>query len=361
MTRPRPQTILRPLVADQKGVVVLLVVAIIALAVPLVLEANRRVRSGVIQAAAEKTRLQQKWAAEAGVQAAMALLAQDMAQGEADTIQEDWAHKEKMEQLLAELGLSGVAVSVTDCLGRLQMNALVKPPNGKVFNESQKLLWDRFLRPVVTAHEDMPLNATTDIINCMKDWLDSEDDDATTGLNGAETYYYRSLNPPYSAKNGYFTDARELMLVKGVTEKLFKGTEEIPSIEPFLTVYGAQKNKNGKLEFPGKINLGTAPFPVIRALMPPGSEDLAEEIVAFREEKAGGEFVNDISYAGWYRNAPGCADLTIDDSLVTTKSDTFRIEAVAGGEDRQVAVTAWVKREKRGAKVFCRVLAWESS
>ncbi len=40
------------------------------------------------------------------------------------------------------------------------------------------------------------------IINSLKDWLDSGDDDAITGLSGAESDYYEGLEPPYSCKNG---------------------------------------------------------------------------------------------------------------------------------------------------------------
>jgi len=60
------------------------------------------------------------------------------------------------------------------------------------------------------------------IINSIKDWLDSGDDDAITGLSGAESAYYQDLDPPYPCRNGPFPHLGELALLKGVTAELFE-------------------------------------------------------------------------------------------------------------------------------------------
>ncbi len=351
------------LLANRRGVALLMVLAVITLLVPLVLESGRRVFAWTMSTQASVKHGQLAWTAKAGVQAAMAMLSEDRGKGEFDTIQEDWAREDKIAELLGELGFAGeLSVAITDCLGKLQVNALVSQPNGKSFVQDQLDLWDRFLRPLVTAHENMPTNATMDILNAMKDWMDSQDDDAITGLNGAETYYYQDLSPPYRARNGLILDQDELLLVKGITPELYHGADPIPGIEPFITVHGMGAGAGGKMEYPGKINLSTAPFPVVRALLPPGSEDLAENIVAFREEKSGEDFVNDITTAGWYKNAPGCSEVDIKADLVTTQSDTFRIEASATEGDAKTTVTVWVQREKaaEGNDWTCRVLDWRT-
>jgi general secretion pathway protein K len=55
------------------------------------------------------------------------------------------------------------------------------------------------------------------------DWLDPDD---LHRVNGAESDYYRSLSPPYSAKNGPFDTVEELLWVRGVTSSLFFGYGE---------------------------------------------------------------------------------------------------------------------------------------
>jgi general secretion pathway protein K len=52
------------------------------------------------------------------------------------------------------------------------------------------------------------------------DWRDSDD---LHRLNGAENDYYRSLTPPYSAKNGPFDTVEDLLWVRGMSSDLFYG------------------------------------------------------------------------------------------------------------------------------------------
>ena len=64
------------------------------------------------------------------------------------------------------------------------------------------------------------------------DWRDA-DDTATTiqGVTGAESDYYQTLTPPYSAKNAAFDSVEELLLVKGFTPALLYGVNgQIPTL-----------------------------------------------------------------------------------------------------------------------------------
>ncbi|WP_172683931.1 type II secretion system protein GspK [Desulfosarcina cetonica] len=63
-------------------------------------------------------------------------------------------------------------------------------------------MWERLLEHVFSLFEAQPDSDPNMIINSLKDWLDSGDDDAITGLSGAESDYYEGLEPPYSCKNG---------------------------------------------------------------------------------------------------------------------------------------------------------------
>jgi general secretion pathway protein K len=59
------------------------------------------------------------------------------------------------------------------------------------------------------------------ISSAILDWIDPDDN---THLNGAESDYYQSLDPPYFAKNRAMDDLSELLRVRGVTPAMYWGT-----------------------------------------------------------------------------------------------------------------------------------------
>jgi type II secretory pathway component PulK len=104
---------------------------------------------------------------------------------------------------------------VIDECGKINLNAMMK------LDSSGQTLYTMLLQ--------LP-NMTDDIANSILDWLDPDDEPRT---NGAESDYYSSLNPPYSAKNGPLDSLEELLLVKGVTPQL---------------LFGNDRNRNGILD-----------------------------------------------------------------------------------------------------------------
>jgi general secretion pathway protein K len=104
------------------------------------------------------------------------------------------------------------------------------------------------------------------------DWKDLND---LHMLNGAEEDYYRSLERPYSCKDGPFDIIDELLLVRGVTPEILYGSkdslEEIKfeGIEQYLTPWGN-----------GKININTAPVEVLEIAFDAGT---VENILTQRE------------------------------------------------------------------------------
>jgi general secretion pathway protein K len=97
------------------------------------------------------------------------------------------------------------------------------------------------------------------------------------------------------------------------------------------------------------------------ALLPEESRDLAQAIYDYRIEKTGSVYTHELSGDTWYKNVPGAGDIEIDPDLITTKSDLFRIEAMAVLYDMKMNVTAVVRRttDKESGKYICRVLSWE--
>ena len=63
------------------------------------------------------------------------------------------------------------------------------------------------------------------LVDSIMDWRDPDD---LHRVNGAENDYYRSLSPPYTAKNGPFDMVEDLLWVKGVTSSLYYGYDDDP-------------------------------------------------------------------------------------------------------------------------------------
>ncbi len=351
----------------------LLTLTIITLLVVVTLEFNRKVRNAVFATATSRDRLALNYKAASGINLAMAVLLKDKKDSKADSIQEDWAVPEKLKEIAADIPFEDgkLEIKISDERGRIQVNALVKYPQGSAPNDAQMFLWDRLLTHLAKQAEQADIETKAEeedvepraIVNSLKDWLDFNDDDAITGLNGAESDYYQGLEPPYECKNGPIAHISELMQVKGITPTLYKGAENAPGLAEFVTIYGAQSARGGRFSFGGKININTAELPVLMALLPADQdvEALAQAMYDYRAEMAQENYVNDLTSPTWYKKADGLNNITIDPKLITTSSDLFRIEAVATLHDVVKKVIAVVERvkDKKSGKQTCRILSWE--
>jgi len=355
-----PETVL----TNNRGIALLVTISIITVLIAGVLEWNRKVRASVVMSATARDRLTLAAMASSGVHAAIALLIKDKIDSDSDSLQEDWANPEKIDEALRQIPFENgtVTFKITDELSKIQINALVRFPEGQQFNEAQRELWDRFLRlfPAPENYqEDTDPNA---IINSIKDWLDSGDDEAITGLSGAESGYYQGLETPYTCRNGLFYHLGELSLVKGVTADLLNGVGGIPGVSRYVTVHGITNSEDNKITFKGKININTAELPVLTALLPSDSKDIAQAIYDYRQEANDETFVHDLSKPNWYQDVPGAGGIQIDPELVTTQSDIFSIDADASLHDMKIRVTAVVERKKdaKSGRWTCRTLNWQT-
>ena len=348
---------------NNRGVALIITLSIIAVLVMTTLELNRKARSSVYIARVFKERIQLHQMAMSGVHAAMALLIADKENSDIDSIQEGWAHSETIEALLLELPFDqgDLRVAIEDELGKIQVNALVNYPEGKVFNVSQRRMWEHFLDLAIPSLDRTDDTAPGPIINALKDWLDFGDDDLITGLSGAESEYYLDLDPAYTCQNGPINHLSDLLLVKGVSANLFEGVGGIPGISSYMTVWGASESGNNQYTFKGAININTADLPVIAAILPAESEHLAQSIFAYREEMSNGSYVHDLDGATWYRDAPGCSDLEIDSALIQTQSDLFRVYTQAGLRGISLSAQAVIRRvkDKKTGKWHAKILSWQ--
>lgn len=116
------------------------------------------------------------------------------------------------------------------------------------------------------------------IVDSIMDWRDTND---LHMLNGAEEDYYRSLEKPYSCKDGPFDSVEELLLVRGMTAEILYGTSKQPNEDKD---YG-EENYEGVAEYltvkgSGKVNINTASRLVLELTM---GDEIANEILVQRE------------------------------------------------------------------------------
>jgi general secretion pathway protein K len=298
----------------------------------------------------------------------MAILVKDKYDSETDSVQEAWADTKNLNALLKNDTFDNgtMTLKISDELSRIQVNALVNFPESMSFNALQMKLWDSFLRHMITLNEQDEDTDPVEIINSVKDWIDSGDDDAITGLSGAESGYYQNLEPPYSCKNGPIQHTEELLMIKGITQDIFYGSKTAEGISAYITPYGInivnENNGNNRFTFKGKININTAELCVLSALLPEELKDLAQNIFDYRIEASGSAYLHDLSEPAWYRDVPGCSNIIINPDLITTSSDFFRIVSTASLKDMKTTITAVVHREKekKTGKWTCKILSWQN-
>jgi general secretion pathway protein K len=328
------------------------------------LEMNRKTRSVVFSAAANRDRITLSQMASSGIELAKTLLIKDKNNSNHDSLQEEWADPEKISEILQDIPFEEgtITLTITDELGKIQINSLVTYPEGHAFNEPQRDMWHRFLTLLISQNESIKDLEPDMIINSVKDWIDSGDDEAITGLSGAESDYYQELDPPYVCRNGPFVHIGELALIRGVTTEYVQLAGGVSGISNYMTVFGMSETGNNKFTYEGKININTADLPVLAAIVPAENPELAQAIYDYRVETSDDEYIHDLSSTTWYKQVPGLSDVEIDPKIITTASDFFRIESIGTLHEINIKITAIVEREqnKKTGKWECRVLSWKT-
>jgi general secretion pathway protein K len=324
--------------------------------------------------------------AESGLNLAKAILVKDANKNTIDSIQEEWADPKALDEIIRSgemiksLTLDGgsIDVRVSDEMGKIQVNALINEYPGHGVNLEQQQIWENLLSFFISSDKSEDERNPKEIINCLIDWLDDKDGEMITGLSGAESSYYESLEIPYKCANREFVDLDELFLVKGISKDLLAKTDGIDpmffdpddperefQLNNLFTVFGATQKQAGatfkKYYFPGKININTAPLPVVAAILPFGKQDLAETICEYRLQRADGEsdYTNDLSVKGWYA---GVAGLTAKEKvqmekIITYSSNGFSIESHVRMNDRSLVLKSVVLRKKdKNGKWYCKTL-----
>jgi general secretion pathway protein K len=177
-----------------------------------------------------------------------------------DALNQEWATNELM-YVDHELGDGIFNVKVTDEESRIPIN-----------NAS-----DAQLKRLMEVLNVDPSDGDV-IVDSILDWIDTDD---LSKLNGAESDYYLSLSPPYRAKNAPLDRVEELLLIRGVTPELFRGTpatDKDPAQPGFADLFTTTTS--------GAVNVNTASSTVLQTMF--GLDDAQVQVVLARRDGADG-------------------------------------------------------------------------
>ncbi|MFH1476452.1 MAG: hypothetical protein ABIH24_03015 [Verrucomicrobiota bacterium] len=183
-------------------------------------------------------------------------------------------------EVMRELGDGTLTVTVCPVNVRNNLNSMIFPNDPA---EKTSVMWE----PLFEA-AGVPFENRDALIDCLLDWVDQ---DELSHLNGVESEYYESLDPPYQSKNAAIDTVDELALIKGFDAKL-------PESE--ITIYQALSEYVTTYETGNQININAAGRNEMMAI---GIDaQLADEII-------------------FQRQGPDLKDRTADDVLFEDPAD----------------------------------------
>jgi general secretion pathway protein K len=345
------------MLADRSGMALVLTLLAVSFLVAVTVQLSTSVNWQMQAAANQAEEVQLDAMLVSGLHLVQAALYADQKENEFDTVFDRWGTI--APETLGNLFHNGrLEIKVTDLSGRLQLNALVETEEKKKEREEgqrrgprrtgkpkkkpveiQRDLWLQMLLSGEFAVEDE--DRARELLDALTDWLDEDDEELE---NGAEQGYYSTLDPPYAPANGPLLVADELLLIKGWDRRLVYGDKEHSGIIDYLTVVGDD----------GKININTAPVPVLKALSPEMSDELAADIIEFRNDEANRDM---LSKPDWYRQMGGFpGDITLADDVLTTSSSLFLVTVTASTDTLQRRGSGILQRLQNGEQ---RLFYWK--
>jgi len=306
-----------PSLREERGMVLLVVLVIVALLASLLTEFafSTLVDLRLTETFRDSTRAY--YLAKGGVRVGRIILQED--RNSWDAASEMWAQGVTSYPV----GDGVVSVRIEDLERRLNINHLVDSTGYNAVLVSR----NRFNK----LFEELGFAEPESLTAALIDWIDSDtkvDNLDESGARGAEDDYYLRLEKPYHCKNGRLVSLDELAMVRGFTPEIRR------ALEPYVAVYGGDV-----------LNINTASQLTIHAWYygndPDANPDasIAEAIVAAREKEP-------------IRSSTELQTVVVgnDYSLLTQqndigfRSDTFHIVSWGGVNDGARTVEAIVRK-----------------
>lgn len=252
---------MKKIVLSKKGVAIILALVFIALLSVIVIEFLYESEVEASLASTHEGEFEAYLAAKSAVAKGIAFLAEDVL----NTVNSGAPPVDSDFDLLtfnmgASMEMMNNAImhaTISDEYGKINLNALLMPQSGGEPQERTPLV--NALREFFALRDTGEGARPEEIVDAILDWLDYNDGDSQRP-QGAENDYYMSLENPYPCKNGPMDSIEELLLIKGITPKIYFGDPEknqLPLSE-YLTVHG---------DWLGRVNVNSAQPEVISAMI----------------------------------------------------------------------------------------------
>jgi general secretion pathway protein K len=306
--------------ARESGVAAITAVLIVAVAASAAALMLAQEAATLDQAMMVASRAQAEQYADAGLDWARGVLAQDAASaGQVDSLAEGWA------QPIAGLPVERAVVAgdIADEQGKFNLNNLVVAGHR---SDDDVAIFGRLLASLGLAPE---------LADAVVDWIDA-DSELTSGA-GAEDAYYLSLQRPYRAANQPMVQIEELYRVKGFD------AAAVAKLKPYVTA------------LPGNvrtaINANTAPAPVLAAALPTIPRTAIDAFVARRTTKP---FMSAAEVTAWAT----AIDRGAKTDALDVKSAFFSVRVRVAQDDVQLADEALVRRTLSTGKPAAIAIVW---
>lgn len=318
----------KAILKNNRGVALLLAVTVVSLLIAATVQFSKEMRQELMSSANSLSINTLGIMVKSGYNLAAAVLLAEDDDNQADTLQESWAllENQEMSQLYPRTILS---VAIEDLGGRIPLNSLLGSSDGgddvaaqRTGEVLKRLLLSEDVVEVTEERADL-------IIAAIANWVDKDDEE--DGLESTESSFYRGLQPSYASKNKPMEFVEELLLIRGITRELYYGDRDHLGLRDLVTVHGTE----------GTININTAPKAVLKALSSAMSDDLADQLIAFREDEKNRD---QLGNSMWYTNVlPG--DVVIENGLLVTGSSFYRITARAENNGIEKTLSATVQKQ----------------
>lgn len=247
-------------ISDNKGTALVITLLVIATLTGLTVAFSEDSGTELSLAGYSKDGYRAYQIARSGVDIAQALLDKDEDR-DMDSLSEDWALFDAdsfPEELPEEFSLTA---RITDEDSKLNINSL-KNEDGEIDEDKAEQLSRLF----------SVLGLSKSYVNSILDWVDGDDIER---MDGAESYYYQTLDPPYECFNDYFLTVGQVFMVKGVENIRQFGENPEKRLLDYITIHSD-----------GRININTASIEILQSLDDAIDASVAQSIIDYRSQES---------------------------------------------------------------------------
>lgn len=306
--------------ARESGVAVITAVLVVAVAASAATMMLAQQSATLDQALLVAARAQADEYAQAGVDWARGVLAEDARAGNSvDSLAEGWA--QPIAALPVERAV--VAGAIADEQGKFNLNNLVV---GTHRSDDDVAIFGRLLAS---------LGLQPELADAVVDWIDR--DGEPTGSAGAEDPYYLSLPRPYRAANRPMTQVDELYRVKGFD------AAAVEKLRPFVTALPSATRT--------AVNANTASVEVLAAMLPTIPR---AAIAAKAAERVKKPFASATQVSQWLTSL----DPRASAGGLDVKSAFFSVRVQVAQDEVEIGTEALVERTAAAGKPVDTSIVW---